>query len=60
MEVIPTYDPYGETEISLEIWKKIGQVMKEKDEKSKELYQEADVWLNDVFKEYECITILGV
>ena len=60
MEVIPTYDPYGETEISLEIWKKIGQVIKEKDEKSKELYREADVWLNDVFKEYECITILGI
>lgn len=50
----------GETEISLEIWEKIGQVIKEKDEKSKELYQEADVWLNDVFKEYECITILGI
>ena len=49
-----------ETEISLEIWKKIGQVIKEKDERSKELYEEADVWLNDVFKEYECITILGI
>ena len=39
---------------------KIGQVIKEKDENSKEIYQEADVWLNDVFKEYECITILGI
>ena len=60
IEVIPTYDPFGETEITLEIWDKIGQVIKEKDERSKELYQEADVWLNDVFKEYECITILGI
>ena len=28
MEVIFTYDPFGETEISLEMWKKIGQVIK--------------------------------
>ena len=48
MEVIPTYDPFGETEISPEIWKKIGQVIKEKDERAKELYDEADVWLKDV------------
>ena len=34
--------------------------MKEKDESSKELYQEADVWLKDVFEEYECFTILGL
>lgn len=59
-EVIPTYDPFGVTEISFEMWKKIGQVMKEKDESSKELYQEADVWLKDVFEEYECFTILGL
>ena len=39
---------------------KIGQVIKEKDERAKELYDEADVWLKDVFKEYECITILGI
>ena len=38
MEVIPTYDPFGETEISPKIWKKIGQVIKEKDERAKELY----------------------
>lgn len=60
IEVIPTYDPFGETEISLETWENIGQVIKKKDESSKELYQEADVWLSDVFKEYDCITILGI
>lgn len=59
-EVITTYDPYGETEISLETWEKIGQIIIEKYEGSKELYQEADVCLNDVFKEYECFTILGI
>ena len=60
MEVVPTYDPFGETEISFEAWKKIGMIIREKDKRSQELYQEADSWLNEVFKEYECITILGI
>ena len=60
IEIIPTYDPFSETEISFETWEKIGQIIREKDEKSQELYQEADNWLNDVFKEYECFTILGI
>lgn len=60
VEVIPTYDPFGETEISFEAWYKIGQFIREKDEGSQELYREADIWLSDVFKEYECFTILGI
>lgn len=58
--VIPTYDPCGETEVSFEEWKKIGRIIKQMDECSQELYQEADAWLKDVFKEYECFTILGI
>ena len=60
MEVIPTYDPFGETEVSIEAWEKIGQIIREKDERSQELYQEANVWVTDVFKEYDCFTILGI
>lgn len=30
MEVIPTYDPFGETEIFLEIWKKSDRLLKRK------------------------------
>lgn len=59
-EVIPTYDPFGETEINLETWRKIEQIIQDKDGESKELYQEVDDWVNDVFKEYECFTILGI
>ena len=42
VEVIPTYDPFGETEISLEEWEKIG--LNIKDEISQEIYCEADIW----------------
>lgn len=59
-EVIPTYDPYGETEISSEDWKKIGLIVQHSDEGSKELYKEADVWLDDVLEEKGCFTILGL
>lgn len=60
IEVIPTYDPFAETEISADEWKKIGQVITQKEESSQELYQEADEWLKEVFKEYDCFTILGI
>ena len=42
IEIIPTYDPFGETEISIDDWDKIGQVIKKMDDSSIELYQEAD------------------
>lgn len=60
IEVIPTYDEVGVTEVSFEAWKKIGQVIRNKDENSQELYLEADTWLKEVFKENECITMLGL
>ena len=60
IKVIPTYDSCGETEVSVEQWKKIGEEIKYKDEYSRELYEELDGWLEDVFKEYDCFTILGL
>lgn len=60
MEVIPTYASLGVTEITPEAWQRIGQIIKEKDESSQELYQEANIWVNNVFREYECFTILGI
>ena len=60
IEVIPSYDPFGETEISLEEWENIGLVIKNQDDNSIELYNEADVWLREAFKEYGCFTIIGI
>ena len=61
IDVVPYYDPYDETEISIDQWKKIGEQIKEKDVKSQEVYYEADRWLRDeVFTKHKCFTILGI
>ena len=39
IEIIPDYDPFGETEISSEQWRAIGIAIKQKDCSSIELYQ---------------------
>lgn len=60
MKVIPNYDPFGETEISYDEWKRIGQSIAEEDTSSLELYSEANEWVEDVLQEYGCFTILGL
>ena len=60
ISVIPTYDRFGETEISSDEWKEIGKSILSKDKKSQEIYYEANKWLEDVFKKYSCFTILGI
>lgn len=59
-EIVPTYDLYGETEISIEEWREIGKVILTKDSASQEVYNEATNWLEGVFLEYNCFTILGI
>lgn len=59
-EIIPTYNPFGETEISIEEWKKISELILSKDTKSREIFNEADKWLQKVFEKYDCFTILGI
>jgi len=59
-EVVPTYDPFNETEISIEEWKEIGKVILTKNVRAQEIYNEANEWLKDVFKLYNCFTILGI
>lgn len=60
MEIIPSYDPYNATKITISQWKKIGEIIVNKDLKSQEIYNEADAWLNTVFTTYDCFTILGI
>ena len=59
-EIVPEYNPYGVTEISVEKWRKIGETIKTKDAHSRLIYEEADYWLKTVFSEYDCFTILGI
>lgn len=58
--VIPSYDPFGETEITHPQWKEIGQLIAGKDDMSKEIYAEANKWAESVYKAHDCFTILGI
>lgn len=60
IEVVPDYDCYGETKISIDEWKKIGEIIANKDKVSQEIYNELNDWLITVFKKYRCFTILGI
>ena len=58
--VVPYYDSFNTTEISANQWALIGQLIITKDEKTQAIYAEANEWLKEVFKEYDCFTILGI
>ena len=60
LKVVPSYNAFGETEISNVEWKAIGQFIELKNTTVREIYFEADEWLQEVFKEYDCFTILGI
>lgn len=59
-KVVPAYDTYGETRITHEDWQKIGALIRKRDAGSRALYAEADAWLGDVWRVYDCFTILGI
>ena len=44
----PDYDPFGETEVSVEKWRQIGEIISKKSRESQELYAEIDEWATDV------------
>ena len=60
LEIIPTFDPFGATEISYANWKKIGKIILRKGTQSQEIFHEANELLKNAFTIYNCITILGV
>lgn len=41
-------------------WTEIGRVILTKDQKSQDVYKEADSWLEGVFQTHACFTILGI
>ena len=60
MEVIPSYDPFEITEVSILEWQEIGKRILSNDIITQEQYKEANEWLEDVFQKYTCFTILGI
>ena len=59
-QAVPGYDPYAMVEVSKENWKAVRKYIPEDDTESIELYEEADSWAEEVFKEFTCFTILGL
>ena len=59
-QAVPSYDPYAMVEVSKENWKAVRIYIPEDDTESIELYEEADSWAEEVFKELTCFTILGL
>ncbi len=59
-EVLPFYSDTSETRINSDEWDKIGQIIRKKDVKAQEIYDEASRWLKEVFSDYGCFTILGI
>ncbi len=59
-KAVPTFDPLGETIISPTQWKKISEIILTESNEDKELYEEADEWVQKTFEEYDCFTILGL
>jgi hypothetical protein len=59
-KVVPTYDPYNETEFSREDWENVRKNIPGSDIKSLELYAEADEWAQENFKRFSKFTIIGI
>ena len=61
LSVIPSYDPFGITEVSRGQWDAIGkQLAADGDETGMAMYREADGWVQNVLAEQDCFTILGI
>lgn len=59
--VLPSYDPFGETEVYPEHWQQIGdRIYKAGDKQAIELYCEANEWVQDTFATHGCFTIIGI
>ena len=58
-EVIPGYDPDGVTEVSVDEWIAIGKVVDQKDIFAREIYQDANMWVQLACVECGCITIIA-
>ena len=59
-QAVPGYDPYEMVEVTKENWKAVRECIPEDDTESIELYEEADAWAKEAFKELTCFTILGL
>lgn len=59
-DAVPGYDAYGKSVVTLEQWREVGILIQSKDRESQIAYAEADSWAQEVFKGYDCFTIIGL
>ena len=59
-DAVPGYDVYGETIVTPKQWYEVGMLIQSKDKESQIAYFEADSWVQDVFKSFDCFTIIGL
>ena len=60
LAVIPTYAPFGVTEVTCPQWEAVGALTETAGGTARELYDEANVWAQEVFRTHDCFTILGI
>ncbi len=60
VSVLPNYDPFGETEVMYQQWKKILEQAQIIGGDTYAAILEADQWVADTFTEYNVFTILGL
>ncbi len=60
LEVLPTYNPFGETEITESDWEKIVNKALVADVKNADIVNEVGEWIQETFKKYDVFTVLGV
>ena len=58
-KVNPTYDPYGETEISKAQWEQIEKLALAKGGLSALIVKEAEAWMHETFRKYNVLVILN-
>lgn len=59
-DAVPGYDVYGKSIVTPEQWREVGMLIQSKDRESQIAYAEADSWAQDVFKSFDCFTIIGL
>lgn len=60
LQVIPEFDPFGETRVTAGDWKTIRALAAEIGGTVYELVCDADNWIRETFSEYTTFTILGL
>lgn len=60
LNVIPTFTPFGETEIDIYSWEIIYKKAKEDNGELHQMIEELNLWGQDTFAKHDVFTIIGI